>query len=43
MPLVKWCGVFVRRATGPWQTASVLADTCVEYDDDRHVTGLSHG
>lgn len=20
-----------------------LADTCVEYDDDRHVTGLSHG
>jgi len=24
-------------------TLPPLADTCVEYDDDRHVTGLSHG
>lgn len=34
---------FERLSRHALATLPVLADTCVEYDDDRHVTGLSHG
>ncbi len=34
---------FERLSRHALATLPALADTCVEYDDDRHVTGLSHG
>lgn len=34
---------FERLSRHALTTLPALADTCVEYDDDRHVTGLSHG
>jgi D-glycerate 3-kinase len=34
---------FERLSRHALATLPVLSDTCVEYDDDRHVTGLSHG
>jgi D-glycerate 3-kinase len=34
---------FERLSRHALATLPPLADTCVEYDDDRHVTGLSHG
>ena len=34
---------FERLSRHALATLPAMADTCVEYDDDRHVTGLSHG
>lgn len=34
---------FERLSRHALATLPALADSCVEYDDDRHVTGLSHG
>jgi D-glycerate 3-kinase len=34
---------FERLSRHALATLPALADTCVEYDDERHVTGLSHG
>ena len=34
---------FERLSRHALATLPALADTCVEYDDDRHVTGLCHG
>jgi D-glycerate 3-kinase len=34
---------FERLSRHALATLPALADTCVEYDDDRHVTGISHG
>lgn len=41
--LERFLAHFERLSRHALATLPVLADTCVEYDDDRHVTGLSHG
>jgi D-glycerate 3-kinase len=41
--LERFLAHFERLSRHALATLPALADTCVEYDDDRHVTGLSHG
>ena len=41
--LERFLAQFERLSRHALATLPALADTCVEYDDDRHVTGLSHG
>lgn len=41
--LERFLAHFERLSRHALATLPTLADTCVEYDDDRHVTGLSHG
>lgn len=41
--LERFLAHFERLSRHALVTLPALADTCVEYDDDRHVTGLSHG
>lgn len=41
--LERFLAHFERLSRHALATLPALADTCVEYNDDRHVTGLSHG
>jgi D-glycerate 3-kinase len=41
--MARFLAHFERLSRHALATLPALADTCVEYDDDRHVTGLSHG
>jgi D-glycerate 3-kinase len=41
--LERFLAHFERLSRHALATLPALADTCVEYDEDRHVTGLSHG
>ncbi len=40
--MVRFLAHFERLSRHALATLPALADSCVEYDDDRHVTGLSH-
>jgi D-glycerate 3-kinase len=41
--MVRFLAHYERLSRHALATLPALADTCVEYDDERHVTGLSHG
>ncbi|WEN16270.1 kinase [Rhodanobacter sp. AS-Z3] len=41
--LARFLAHFERLSRHALATLPALSDTCVEYDDDRHVTGLTHG